>query len=141
VALASSVGFATIEQCPIDGAETDWTYDGGLTWAGDLPSLPLSQTELLSFGGCDAHSPQFVSPSYAFAVGKCPGYADPAQVSFLLSTSDAGSTWVVGVTKARCNSSIREVGLWAGIYRTTMAGQLGWVQKVLGRPTQFRQTI
>jgi len=120
------VGFATIADCPIDGIETDWTYDGGLTWLGRM--TPLPQDHLDNVGECDAHSPQFVSASLAFAAADCTPYASPETVAFLFSTRDAGASWEIRRYPGGTLLFIDENTGWAlgrDIYQTTDSG-LHW---------------
>jgi photosystem II stability/assembly factor-like uncharacterized protein len=130
----SSVGFATIANCPIAGAELDWTYDGGSTWEAHMPWSPADQPDLLRNSACDAHSPQFVSASRAFAAADCRTGEQLELVTLLFSSSDSGSTWESRPYPGGSLLFIDPNTGWAlsrDIFRTTDAGHhWEWVKTV-----------
>jgi photosystem II stability/assembly factor-like uncharacterized protein len=128
---SAMVGFATIAQCPVDGAELDWTYDGGATWAGLIAPAPPGQAQLTA---CDAHSPQFVSTSSAFAAADCRTRDAWEPRALLFSTHDQGATWESLPYPGGALFFIDGQTGWAlgrDIYKTTDGGHnWQWVKRV-----------
>jgi photosystem II stability/assembly factor-like uncharacterized protein len=91
----NEAGVATISSCPVDGAFTLWTHDGGWTWQDFV--LPLPADGFTEWFGvfCETHSPAWLSAEQALVAADCRWSEgdDLTSGSWIYLTPDSGSTW------------------------------------------------
>lgn len=88
--LDSSIGWATVSDCPVAAPELSITADGGRSWQAMPLPAPSNRPELFDSEICQAHSPQLLSAQHGALAVSC---QTGLKINLIYITRDGGATW------------------------------------------------
>jgi photosystem II stability/assembly factor-like uncharacterized protein len=137
------IGLVTIASCPVDGALTFWTFDGGITWEDVFLPSPPEDPDLLEQAACDTHSPQFVVSDQSFVAAECRSFVEEGESFSVLHTAAVSRPYpggqalfldpTIGWALGREVHRTTDGGLkWTHLNTLAWDGQFSFVDTLLG---------